>query len=129
MKKERESRAGVRARGSPTLGPEFILASSPPTWWILPLLFLRSADLHGVWICGVQEARARPESPQTAAGKRGFTAEVHGDTWEVAGRYQSTFSWVHHFPWGPCTINLSHPSMVIHFIHNFCGLGLYQALG
>ena len=53
----------------------------PPAWrpsTIPTSLSFRSAAVHGVWIRGIQETGSGPESSQTAPGKWGFSAEVHG---------------------------------------------------
>lgn len=39
--------------------------------YFLPLSF-RSHAVHGIWIRGIQEARAGPEGSQAAPGKVGF---------------------------------------------------------
>lgn len=44
---------------------------------LLPLS-LRSATFNGVWVCGIQEAGAGPESPQAAPGKLGVLGH-HGE--------------------------------------------------
>lgn len=70
---EEEFGGRMRSRGS---GPTGVLALGlmlalprPPLGMLPTSLSSRSDAVHGVWVCGVQEARAGPESPQAAPGK------------------------------------------------------------
>lgn len=75
---------GVRKGEALSLGPsmeslQVILCRAPPTPPPSVPLSLRSAAVNGIWVCGIQEARASPESPQAAPGKPGVL-DHHGET-------------------------------------------------